>query len=372
MKILHLSDLHLGKKLNGFPLIDDQKYILDQILNITENENPDAVIIAGDIYDKSVPPAQAVNLFDEFLFRLSEKNIKVFAISGNHDSPDRISFGSRIMKNSGIYFSPAYNGTLSHIQLDDRYGKLNFYMLPFIRPSSVKNFFQDTEIKSYTDAVNKTIDSTEIDFNQRNILIAHQFVTGAETCDSEEFSVGGLENVDPSAFDGFDYVALGHIHKPQNVIENRIRYCGTPLKYSFSEVNHKKSVTVIEICEKENIKVRTVPLAPLHEMREIHGTFEEIYQSEKSTDYVKIVLTDEIPVPDSLNKLRTVFGNLMVLEYDNKRTRLQTGLKAVSHNTQSPAEIFNNFYEDRNGEFMNSEQYEYISRLITEIWEGEK
>jgi len=370
MKIIHLSDLHLGKKLNNFSLIDDQKYILDQIADIADQQKPDVVIIAGDVYDKSVPNAQAVSLFDDFLFRLAERKLKIFVISGNHDSADRISFGSRIMKNSGVYFSPVYNGKLSHVELSDEYGKVNFYMLPFIRPSSAREYFD--EVKDYTDAVNKTIDSTPIDFSERNIIIAHQFVTGAELSDSEVM-VGGIENVDPSAFDGFDYVALGHIHRPQNIVKNRMRYCGTPLKYSFSEVNHKKSVTVVEVGEKGSIQTGTVPLSPLHEMREIRGTFKEVYRSEKSSDYVRIILTDENPVPDALGKLRTVFENMMILEYDNKRTRLETFLSTPdTAKAESPAEIFNNFYKERNGDFMNGEQFEYINKLISEIWEEEK
>ena len=244
MKFVHLSDLHIGKRVNGFSMLEDQKYILDSITEIIKTECPDAVFIAGDVYDKSVPPAEAVQLFDDFLVTLAQLNPKIFVISGNHDSAERIAFGGRLMESDGVYMSPVYNGRVIPVEINDKYGPVRIYMLPFIKPAHVRAAFPDEEIYSYTDAVRTAIDKMNIDTTVRNILITHQFVTGASKCDSEDITVGGTDNVDAYVFEPFDYTALGHIHGPQNAGSDSIRYCGTPLKYSFSECGHKKSVTV--------------------------------------------------------------------------------------------------------------------------------
>ena len=239
MRFIHLSDLHIGKRVNEFPMLEDQEFILTKILNIIDEQKPDGVIIAGDVYDKSVPSAEAVELFDDFLVRLSKRDMKVFVISGNHDSAERIAFGGRLMDKSGIYMSPVYNGKIEPVALSDEFGDVNIYMLPFVKPSNVRRFFPESEITSYTDAVKVAIDSMNIDTAKRNILITHQFVTGATRTESEDVSVGGTDNVDVSVFDSFDYVALGHIHRSQKCGSEYIRYSGTPLKYSFSEANDK-------------------------------------------------------------------------------------------------------------------------------------
>ena len=378
MKFIHLSDLHLGKRLNEFSLIEDQEFILREIHNIVSEEAPDFVVIAGDIYDKAVPSAEAVHLFDTFLTHISDCVPHVFVISGNHDSAERIAFGSHIMDKSGIHMSPVFEGKIDSTVLSDEYGEFCVYMLPFIKPVTVRRFFTDKNIESYTDAVNAAIDAMDVDYSKRNIIVAHQFVTGAIKSDSEEISVGGSDNVDCSAFDGFDYVALGHIHGPQNVGSERIRYCGTPLKYSFSESNQQKSVTVVEIHGKGNILVREVPLMPKHDMRRIRGDFEYLCSKECSSkgdakDYIHAVLTDDDEIPEALGKLRTVYPNIMSLEYDNCRTRSSHGhINEVEADNKLPIELFEEFYKFSNGREMNPEQHELVQSLIEKIWGDEE
>ncbi len=378
MKFIHLSDLHIGKKVNEYSMLEDQKYILTKILNIIDGEKPDGIIIAGDVYDKSIPSAEAVQLFDDFLFRLSKRDLKTFIISGNHDSPERIAFGGRLMNRSGIYLSPVYNGEVEAIELEDEYGKINVYMLPFLKPANVRRFYEGEEIVSYTDAMRVAISKFDMDFNQRNILITHQFVTGAQWTESEEISVGGTDNIDVSVFDDFDYVALGHIHRPQNCKSERVRYSGTPLKYSFSEVSDKKSVTVVEIKEKGRLTVNTVPLTPMRDMVEIKGKYDEIMRLdfyENTTyrdDYVHITLTDEEDIVDAVGKLRTVYHNLMRLDYDNLRTRTVATVENMCDiENKKPIQHFEQFYEQQNNQPMSDIQHSFIESLIEQIWEDE-
>jgi len=378
MRFIHLSDLHLGKRVNEFSMLEDQKYILLKIINVIDNQMPQAVIIAGDVYDKSVPSTEAVELFDDFLYRLSQRDLKVFIISGNHDSAERIAFGNRIMDKSGIYFSPVYDGKVTPITLDDGYGKLNVYMLPFLKPSNVRRFFPEEEITSYTDAMRLAVNVMHIDENQRNILITHQFVTGASRTESEEISVGGADNVDASVFHGFDYVALGHIHRSQSCGSEYVRYSGTPLKYSFSEASDHKTVTVVDMKEKGNIEFTFIPLEAKRDMVEIKGKYNEIMLKsfyEGTTygeDYMHITLTDEEDIPDALTKLRIVYKNIMKLDYDNLRTRHSTeihGTKDVK--AKSPLEHFSEFYEQQNGQPLNEEQTAFMTEIIEQVWGNE-
>ena len=378
VKLLHLSDLHLGKRVNEFSMLEDQEYILTKIINIIDEQKPDGIIIAGDVYDKSVPSAEAVELFDEFLVRLAKRNLKVFVISGNHDSAERIAFGGRLMDKSGIYMSPVYNGEVKPIVLTDSFGELNVYMLPFVKPSSVRRFFPDNDIASYTDAVKTAVDAMDIDTSKRNILITHQFVTGATRTESEEVSVGGTDNVDASAFEGFDYVALGHIHKSQKCGGGEfVRYCGTPLKYSFSEAKDNKTVTVVEIKSKGDISLDFIPLIPKRDMVEIKGTYEELTlksfweNTSYNEDYLHITLTDEEDIPDVLTKLRVIYKNIMKLDYDNKRTRTMNEISGAENvKEKSPYEHFSEFYELQNGQALSDEQSAFVAELIEEIWEG--
>ena len=378
MKFIHLSDLHLGKRVNDYSMIEDQEYILNKILDVIDGEMPCSVVIAGDVYDKSVPSAEAVQLFDSFLTSLAERGVVTFVISGNHDSPERMAFGSRLMETRGIHISKVYDGDVKPVTLTDEHGEINVYMLPFVKPAHVRRYYGD-EIESYTDAMRVAIREMNVDSAKRNLLITHQFVTGATRSESEEISVGGTDNVDVSVFDSFDYVALGHIHGPQNCSSERVRYSGPPLKYSFSEAKDKKSVTVVELFEKGRLSVRTIPLAPLRDMVELKGNYDELmiksfyegttYQS----DYTHITLTDEEDIVDAIGKLRTVYHNLMKLDYDNTRTRSSSEIDgALDVETRSPIELFSDFYELQNNQPMSEEQRAFVEALISEVWEDEK
>ena len=379
MKIIHLADLHIGKRVNEFSMIDDQKHILNQILEIIDKEKPDAVIIAGDVYDKQVPSIEAVELLDSFISDISKRKTTTFIISGNHDSAERLAFGSSLMAMGKIYISPVYNGKISKYTLKDDFGNANFYLLPFVKPSHVKRFFPDEKIESYTDAIKVVVDNLKLDTSEINILIAHQFVTGASRTESEEISVGGLDNVDASVFEDFDYVALGHIHRPQKIGTERIRYCGTPLKYSFSEVNDTKSVSIIEINSKEDFNLRMIPLIPKRDMRKIRGTYEELttktsYENTNTDDYIHVTLTDEFNVVDAIQKLRVIYKNIMKLEYDNMRTResRKINLDDMVIENKNPLEIFSEFYKLQNNKEMNDEQKEIIKKIMEEVWEENK
>lgn len=376
---MHLADLHLGKRVNGFSMMEDQEYILNRILEIMEEEQPDGLLIAGDVYDKTIPPAEAVRLMDDFLTAVAAKNVPVFLISGNHDSAERVAFGHQLMQGSGIWISPVYDGTIRHHTLEDRWGEVNIYLIPFLRPSVVRSFFPDVEIEDYTDALRTIIEDLQVDTSRRNVVLAHQFVTAAgalpETCDSEQLSVGGLDRVDGSVFSPFDYTALGHLHGPQRVGSETIRYAGSPLKYSFSELHQKKSVTVAELREKEETEIRQIPLQPRREMTELRGTFEEILEEarkkgEPQTDYYHMILTDETDVVDALSRLREYYPNIMLLDYDNRRTRSQKEVEQLDRvEERTPGELFAALYEQQNGQEMDSDRKEYLDGLIREIWE---
>lgn len=374
MKFLHLSDLHLGKRVHNFSMIDDQKYILKEILKIVDEEKVTGVIIAGDVYDKPVPSAESVALFDDFLVRLAKRNLQVFVISGNHDSPERIAFGERLMRHSNVFLSPVYRGDIEPIILEDEYGSVFVYMLPFIKPVHVKHFLEETQIDDYTEAMQSVISHMNIDSRERNILVAHQFVTGAVKSESEEISVGGLDNVDASVFAPFDYVALGHIHRAQKIGKETIRYCGTPLKYSFAEAEHKKSVTLFELTEKGEVKICTKELKPMRDMIKIQGFFGELissdfYEKIDKDSYVQITLFDENDVPNAFGRLAVIYPNLMQLKYDNKRTR-ESGeiVDSAESLSLSPENLFAQFYEEMNQQPLTKEQAEYMQDKIEEIW----
>ena len=376
MRFLHISDLHLGKRLHETSLIEDQQAILNRILEIVDGEKPDGVLIAGDIYDKSVPSAEAVQLFDDFLAGLASRRLHVFIISGNHDSPERIAFGSRIMDASGIHLSPVYDGRVKPVKLSDGYGEVNVYMLPFVKPAHVRRYYEDEEINSYSDAVNVAITHMDIDKTKRNILVTHQFVTGATRSESEE-SVGGTDNVDAKVFEDFDYVALGHLHGAQYCSEEKIRYSGTPLKYSFSEADDVKSVTILDLGEKGGeLKIRTVQLTPLRDMKKIRGTFAELtdpnYYSGNPIvdDYLQITLTDENDVLNAMNRLQSVYKYALDLKYDNKRTRENADIfGAEAAEKKTALELFTEFFKLQNNSEMSEKQKEYMKKLIEEIEE---
>ncbi len=375
MKFIHLSDLHLGKRVNEYSMLEDQEYILKKILQIVTAEDPDGVLIAGDVYDKPIPPAEAVQLFDDFLVQLAKLKKEVFVISGNHDSPERMAFGGRIMDAGGIHISPVYNGEVRPFSMTDAYGTVDVYLLPFIKPVHVRRFTEE-EIGSYTAAVAYAISRMPLQDGHRKLLVTHQFVTGASRSESEEISVGGADNVDANVFAPFDYVALGHIHSPQNCGSDTVRYCGTPLKYSFSEAGDKKSVTVVELREKGNTAYRTIPLVPKHDLVELKGSYAELtlksfYENTSwQEDYTHITLTDEDDIPDAVGKLRTIYHRLMKLDYDNRRTRSQAQIEAAEGTeTKTPLELFADFYDLQNNQPMNPEQAAFMKTLIEKTWE---
>ena len=418
MKFIHLADLHIGKRVNAFPMLEDQRYILKQILTILREEQPDGgVILAGDIYDKAIPSAEAVELFDEFLTRLAALKLRVFIIAGNHDSPERIAFGNRLMDRSGIYLSPVYDGHVKCITCPDITSTatlsaanavdlnagthsvesastsasastcppVDVYLLPFLKPANVRRFYPEETIESYTDAIRVALAHMDIDPTHRNLLVTHQFVTGASRSDSEDISVGGSDNVDASVFAPFDYVALGHLHGPQQMGEEGgpiIRYAGTPLKYSFSEARHHKSVTVVEIGAKKadgttDVCIGTRELRPLHDMREIRGSYEELtlranYEGTATDDYIHATLTDEIEVPDAARHLQVIYPNLMKLDYDNARTRGQGSdrLELEQLEEKSPLDLFSELFEKQNHKEMTEEQARYIEAQMEKIWEA--
>lgn len=383
MKLLHLSDLHLGKKLNEFSLYEDQKYILQSIVQLIGAKQPDCVLLAGDIYDKPVPPAEAVVLCDEFLNQLAALKVPVCIISGNHDSAERLSFGAQLMSSSGIHFAGSYNGQAQQLVLEDEFGRVNIFLLPFLKPAIVKHWAPEeasAEITGYHDAVKYAVSQLPLVQSERNVLVAHQFVTGAVTAGSEAVNVGGLDNIGAEVFADFDYVALGHIHNPQNVGGNeRIRYCGTPLKYSFSEWQQQKSVTMIELAEKGNVKLTLLPLTPLRELRYLKDSFENLMAGPTYAmfpidengclqDFYYLTLTDENDVPNAMQRLQSVYKNLLQLDYDNKRTQTNAELKAVeSLEEKTPLELIDDFYRLQNNQELSEEQKQYLTALLSEL-----
>ena len=378
MKFLHLADLHLGKRVNGFSMLEDQAHILRQILAILDDEQPDGVLVAGDVYDKSVPSVEAVELLDGFLTELRARGVPVLLISGNHDSPERLAFGGRVMDSCGIHISPVYDGALAPVTLHDAFGPVHVWLLPFVKPAHVRRWFPDADIESYTDAVAEAVAHMDIDTAARNVLVTHQFVTGGARSGSEELSVGGTDNVDSGVFAPFDYVALGHLHGAQHIGRETIRYAGSPLKYSFSEARQHKSVTVVTLGEKGDVQVRTVALTPLRELREIRGSYDELtarsfYEhTTYRSDYLHLILTDEQDVYDAVGRLRAIYPYLMTLDYDNARTRA-AGTVAVpaAMEQRTPLELFEALYLQQNNQPMSDEQRAFAAQLMEEIREAQ-
>lgn len=380
MKILHLADLHFGKILQEQSLIEDQEYILKEIINIIKEKEIKALLISGDIYDRSVPPTEAVNLLDNFLkILIKDLKIKVFIISGNHDSKDRLGFGNKIFEDEGLYIESKYNGRLKKVKLEDEYGPLNIYMLPFIKPVEVKKFFEDDLENNYDLAINKIIEKEEIDKSERNIIMVHQFVTAGnvktERTESEVLSLGGIENVDVSNFKSFDYVAIGHVHRPQKIGRDTARYAGTILKYSFSEINHNKSIPIIDIKEKGNITINLLPLKPLRDMREIKGPIEELikeenYKEGNLEDYIKAIITNEEPVYDAIGKIKKIYPNTLKLEIQNSKTinsNTEQNINLEEVKKKSELELFSDFYKLQNNLDLNEKQKEIVKNIISEV-----
>ena len=380
MKFMHLADLHLGKRVNEFSMLEDQKYVLEQVLSLIDEEHADGVLIAGDIYDRQVPSVEAVRLCDDFLTSMAKRHVPVYLISGNHDSIERVSFGARLMEGSGIYMATEYDGEVDVVTAEDEYGAIDIYLLPFLKPAQVRAVWGEEaeNIKTYQDALSFVIGKMTRDEDRRSILLAHQFVAGGAVCESEEHAVGGLDQVDAACFDGFDYVALGHLHGAQNTGRESVRYAGTLLKYSFSEINHKKSVTFVELREKGCVDIHTRPISPLHEMRRIRGSYAEVtsklsYENTDTKDYVHITLTDEEDVFDAVGKLRAIYPNLMKLSYDNTRTRQgQSVTVSGEEEKKDPLTLTEELFVMQNNKPMSDEQRGYMLEMIRKVWEEER
>jgi len=375
MKFFHLSDLHIGKTVNGFSMMDEQRHIFGQINGYIDTEKPDAVLIAGDVYDRAVPGVEAVRLFDDLLTDLAAREVTVILISGNHDSPDRLHYASRLLSERKLHLCGVFDGTLRAVTLSDEYGSVKFWLLPFIKPSGVRGMFVDKEIESYADAVKSALESADMDDSERNVLLSHQFYSSAGITpirsESEMNPVGGLDAVDAGLLSGFDYVALGHLHGSQGVGGN-VRYAGSPVKYSFSEWKQKKSVTLVEIKEKGNIALSALPLLPLRDMREIKGTLEQLLRNEVSSqgnreDYLRVILTDEEDIIDPLGKVRSVYPNVMALDFENSRTRSDasgTPLGTEQLERLSPYDLFSEFFLEMSGAVLSEEQMQIVRELL--------
>lgn len=375
MKFMHLSDLHIGKRVNEFSMIEDQTYILQKILELAEKEKPDALLIAGDVYDKNLPTIEGVNLLDDFLSGLHERRIPVFMISGNHDSAERLNFASRILRNNEVYIAGTYQGEITHFTLKDRYGPVNIYLLPFVKPAIASVYHGG--IDTYHDAVKVILSNAKVDKAQRNILVAHQFVTAGnispECCDSENISVGGLDNVDVSVFEDFDYVALGHLHGPQRIGRDTVRYAGSPLKYSFSETNQKKSVTMVTIDTKKEINQEYIPLIPLRDLRQLKGPIDELlnpknYKNGNTRDYIHATLTDEEEIYDAIGRIRSIYPNVMRIDFDNSKTKPSETAKLAAEDVvrKDPLSLFAEFFQNQNNVPMSGEQKDIMRKLLFE------
>ena len=372
MRLLHLSDLHLGKRAYEYSLIEDQRYALEQLARLARRENVDAVLIAGDLYDKSIPPVEAVNLLDWFLSELS--GLPVLIVSGNHDSPERLAFCHALLAGGGVHVSPVFDGAVERVTLTDEHGAVDCWLLPFVKPAHVRAAYQDDSLTDYTQALAAVVAHMPIDRTRRNVLLCHQFLTGAARSESEEIHVGGLDNVDLAVFADFDYVAAGHLHRPQTL--SNARYCGAPLKYDFSEAGVERTATIVELGAKGDVAMRILPLPTLRDMRNLRGAYDSLtlrasYEGTPTDDYIHVTLTDEQDVPDALGKLRAIYPRLLCLDYDNRRTRESRAIAPISaEERQSPPELIEGFFELRNNRPMTAEQRAYTPALAEKIWEA--
>lgn len=373
MKFIHISDLHLGKKVYEYSMIEEQRNALRQVLEAAGRHGVDGILVAGDIYDKPVPPVEAVSLFDEFLIKIREKGMKVFIISGNHDSAERIAFGADIFSSDNIYISKPYDGMIKSVECEDGYGRAVIHLIPFLKPAHVRKCFPDFDINDYNSALRVVVEHMDIDVAERNIVLVHQFITGAERSESEEMFLGGLDNVDFDIFEGFDYVALGHIHKPQAMGKRTVRYSGAPVKYALDEVNQTKSMTLVELKEKGDISIEQIPIKPVRDMRRITGTYMELtdrnnYAGTNTDDYIHAILTDETDVPDALRKLRVIYPNILKLEYDNKRTRERKSVvEREAVRNRQPSEYIEELYRLQNNDDMSEVQAKLVKDLLEDL-----
>lgn len=388
MKFIHLGDLHLGKIVNGFNMLDDQRFALTQILNLAKQHNIAAILLAGDIYDKSIPSAEAVSLLDWFLSQIADMGIKVFAIPGNHDSAERIAYAQGILEKQGIHFPPLFDGSVTHFALEDEHGPVNFWLLPFLKPVLIRPLFPDCEIEQdYTKALEAVLSSCKVNKGERNVILSHQFVTACGNIterEDSELTLGGLDNVDASVFNAFDYVALGHVHRPQQVGRSTVRYSGSLLKYSFSEARYPKSAVLVELGNKnpsdeigECVSIEKLSYPVLHDMREIKGPLEDLIKANAAdaancNDYLHITLTDEKATLDPMSRLRNVYPNIMLLDYERPgRTEGSAAPQALESLEEiDPFELFEVFFKEQTGNPMNEEQANIVRKALEEALES--
>lgn len=385
MKVLHVSDLHIGKRVNGISMLDDQRYILRQILDIAEKRQVSVLLIAGDVYDKASPSAEAVTVFDAFLTDAVAAGLRVLAIPGNHDSAERIAYAQGLLEKQGVCLPPVYAGEVERVELEDDHGPVEFWLLPFLKPGDVRRFFPDEEIgDDYSAALRAVLGACAIDQGKRNVVLSHQLVTAYGTAPDradDEIKLGGMDNVDVSVYDAFDYVALGHVHRPQRVGRDTVRYSGSPLKYSFSEARYGKSAALIELGEKkpgddvgECVSFELIPLVPLHDVREVRGTLADVLAMgtahDASQDYLHITLSDEHPQLDAMAKIHEVFPNAMMLDYDNVTVlidRPQTQQLTADPDSMDTLDLFSAFYESQVGNPLDDEQRNFAHKLIAKV-----
>lgn len=384
MKFLHLSDLHLGKRVHAFSMLEDQRFVLEQIAQMAQTQCVDAVVIAGDIYDKSIPPGEAVGLFDSFFTSLCAQGISVLAISGNHDSGERLNFGQTLLARQGVYLAGTFGEVMESVKLCDADGcTVQFHLLPWLRPMELRERLGLAESTQQC-AVQAALETAEWDNGARHVLLAHAFVTVGgtlpEQSESEIVPIGGLDAVDAALFDRFDYVALGHLHRPQRLGRDSVRYAGSPLKYSFSEARYPKSVPLVTLGTRGEAVVRLLPLKPRREMREIRGTLADVtspfvVHAGDPTDYLRVMLTDEDELYDPQRALKEVYPNLMRLDFDNTRTRTAgiDGMEAEDMaQTLTPAQLFAQFFAEQNGKEMNEWQHQAIDRICRRMEETDE
>lgn len=380
MKFFHLSDLHIGKKLQGESLLDDQKFLLDQIIEEVRTEHPDGILIAGDVYDKSVPSGEAVMVLDNFLSELVEFEIPIFIISGNHDSPERLQFGKKMFEKKQIYISGIFKGDMETISLKDEFGEVCIYLLPFIKPAMVQPYIE-TKLESYEQAVAEVLKAQQPKEKIRNILVAHQFVTNEgkdpQRSDSERFQLGGVDSMDVHLFDAFDYVALGHIHRPQKIGRMEVRYAGSPLKYSFSEINHKKAITVVELKEKGNVSIRKLPLHPLREMVELKDKLTDLlsdkYENYRNGYYLSITITDEEKQMDPIGQLKAKFDGILEFQVERTKRQVEDGQALTSDDLdkKTPMDLFKDFYRLQMDEELSTDQEKIMEEALQEMEDEE-
>ena len=381
MKFFHLSDLHIGKNVNGFSMINEQNHVFEQVIGYIQTERPAAVVIAGDVYDRAIPGVEAVRVFDNFLTALAREEVVVILISGNHDSPERLTYASRLLSDKRLFFYGTFDGIIQKVTLPDEYGEVTFWLLPFIKPSMVRGIFSQSktdsrEIESYDDAITAALEAANVDYTARNVLVSHQFYVKSDVepirSESEVDIVGGLDAVNAGIIEHFDYVALGHLHRRQSVGSEHILYCGSPIKYSFSEWRYEKSVTVVELGKKGSLTLNVLPLTPLHNMREIKGELEKLMRDEISSladkeDYLSVILTDEEDIIDAMGKLRSVYPNIMKIDFENSRTIID--ISAITANAEnieklSAYDLFCEFFRETQGDVMSKEQLKIVRELL--------